>query len=206
MGLLLAGMFGLSVAAVELSKEVHVGTQGELLGAKSETVMMASSDMYVGPDGELRKRSAAGGRHGDGDDGAVRVSSMPVILDAGGPPHTTMFAGMDFMKLKEFLHQMKRRGERGFKAQARTDDGEVMILDDLYLVQYTDPDAADGKLQAIGYCASCGMKDGYGYPRFYVVCDEEPQSPVACSGGSGFDFAAALKGWPFPAELTDVGS
>ena len=47
MGLLLAGMFGLSMAAMELSKETKVGAEGMLVTQSGEAVRVGSSEMEI---------------------------------------------------------------------------------------------------------------------------------------------------------------
>ena len=85
MGLLLAGMFGLSMAAMELSKETKVGTEHTLVTQKGEAVLVGSSDMYIAPsaDGtpELRQRSSGDARRLDGDDALVTVGTQQAVLD-----------------------------------------------------------------------------------------------------------------------------
>ena len=87
MGLLLAGMFGLSMAAMELSKETKVGAEGALVSQKGDAVLVGSSDMRIvtGADGspELRQRASSDGRRLDeSDDGLITVGTpLPAVLD-----------------------------------------------------------------------------------------------------------------------------
>lgn len=79
---LLGGMFGLSMTAIELSKETKVGTSGSLVTPAGEPVTVASADMYVGPNGELRKRTTSDGRRLDGEEGhPVTVSTKKHLLE-----------------------------------------------------------------------------------------------------------------------------
>jgi len=65
-------VFGLTIAAIEMSKETKVSGQKVLVTPTGESVQVANSDMYVGADGELVRRSAEGGadarRLGDAED------------------------------------------------------------------------------------------------------------------------------------------
>ena len=88
MGLLLAGMFGLSMAAMELSKETKVGTEHTLVTQKGEAVLVGSSDMYIELSAagkpELRQRSSGDARRLDGDDQLVTVGTNQAVLDLTG--------------------------------------------------------------------------------------------------------------------------
>merc|ERR1719238_2574892 len=52
-------VFGLTVAAIELSKETRVSDFKVLVTAAGEPVQVESSQMVVAPNGELRMRSAS---------------------------------------------------------------------------------------------------------------------------------------------------
>ena len=87
MGLLLAGMFGLSMAAMELSKETKVGAEGALVSQQGDAVLVGSSDMQIvtGANGspQLRQRRSSDERRlGESDDDLIRVGlGDPAVLD-----------------------------------------------------------------------------------------------------------------------------
>ena len=89
MGLLLAGMFGLSIAAMELSKETKVGAEGKLVTQSGEAVRVGSSEMQIvsGPDGsqQLRSRTSSDGSgSGESESQLVTVNTpAAVTLDLG---------------------------------------------------------------------------------------------------------------------------
>ena len=89
MGLLLAGMFGLSMAAMEMSKETKVGAEGKLVTPSGEAVRVGSSEMQIvsGPDGsqQLRSRTSSDGRRLDESESQLVTVNTPaaVILDLG---------------------------------------------------------------------------------------------------------------------------
>ena len=85
--LLLAGMFGLSTAAMELSKETKVGAEGTLVTPSGGAVRVGSSEMQIvsGPDGsqQLRTRTSSDGRRLDESESQLVTVNTPaaVILD-----------------------------------------------------------------------------------------------------------------------------
>ena len=87
MGLLLAGMFGLSMAAMELSKETKVGAEGALVSQQGDAVLVGSSDTQIvtGANGspQLRQRRSSDERRlGESDDDIIRVGlAEKVVLD-----------------------------------------------------------------------------------------------------------------------------
>lgn len=89
MGLLLAGMFGLSMVAMELSKETKVGAEGKLVTQSGEAVRVGSSEMQIvsGPDGsqQLHTRASSDGRRLDESESQLVTVNTPaaVILDLG---------------------------------------------------------------------------------------------------------------------------
>jgi hypothetical protein len=95
MGLLLAGMFGLSMAAMELSKETKVGPEGSLVTQSGDAVLVGSSEMQIvsGPDGsqQLRSRTSdsSGGRRLDESASALVTVRTPdaVVFDLGIDDH-----------------------------------------------------------------------------------------------------------------------
>ena len=66
MVLLLGGMFGLSMTAIELSKETKVSTGGAIVTPTGQPVTVASSDVSI-TDHRVVPHSAADGRRLDGD-------------------------------------------------------------------------------------------------------------------------------------------
>jgi len=85
MGLLLAGMFGLSMAAMELSKETKVGAEGALVSQQGDAVLVGSSDTQIvtGANGspELRQRRSSDERRlGESDDDLVRVGLAELVV------------------------------------------------------------------------------------------------------------------------------
>jgi len=83
---LLGGMFGLSMTAAELSKETRVSHGGSLVTPGGEPVTVASSDLYVGPNGELLQRVSADGRQLEGseDPQPVTVTQELPVVDLSG--------------------------------------------------------------------------------------------------------------------------
>ena len=87
MGLLLAGMFGLSMAAMELSKETKVGAEGALVSQQGEAVLVGSSDMHIVPGAngspELRQRPSGDARRLGESDGELVMVGHPAkaVLD-----------------------------------------------------------------------------------------------------------------------------
>jgi hypothetical protein len=81
MGLLLAGMFGLSMAAMELSKETKVGAEGALVSQQGEAVLVGSSDMHIVPGAngspELRQRPSGDARRLGESDGELVMVGHP---------------------------------------------------------------------------------------------------------------------------------
>ena len=84
--LLLTGMFGLSMAAMELSKETKVGAEGSLVTPSGAAVLVGSSEMQVvsGPGGSPQLRSR-GSSDVDESASALLTVSTPdaVVLDLG---------------------------------------------------------------------------------------------------------------------------
>lgn len=79
---LLGGMFGLSMTAAELSKETRVSNGGSLVTPGGEPVTVASSELYVGPNGELLQRVSADGRQLEGSEDPQPVTvteQLPVV-------------------------------------------------------------------------------------------------------------------------------
>jgi len=132
MGLLLAGMFGLSMAAMELSKETKVGNTGALVTQKGDAVLVGSSEMMIvtGADGtaELRQRPSGDGRQlGDADGGLITVAtprtaaldltdeedaivgedgSRRLFYDPG--QKYKVYARLNFNKVKKFFKELLR--------------------------------------------------------------------------------------------------
>lgn len=81
MGLLLAGMFGLSMAAMELSKETKVGAEGSLVTQSGDAVLVGSSEMQIvsGTDGsqQLLSRTSSGDRRLDESASALVTVRTP---------------------------------------------------------------------------------------------------------------------------------
>jgi hypothetical protein len=176
MGLLLAGMFGLSMVAMELSKETTVGAQGALVTTAGEAVSVASSDMYVGPEGELRQRRDVDGRRLDGEDGAlIQVSGAPVMLgltvDGPGDGADRRLAakwglrGLTYPAALKFLRDMKRGGAGGasqFAIEVVGDDGSDVVA--AALLNY-GMKPKRGRVWAKGF-----LMTSYPYPSFFVTC------------------------------------
>lgn len=140
MGLLLAGMFGLSMAAMELSKETKVGTEHTLVTQKGEAVLVGSSDMYIVPsaDGtpELRQRSSGDERRLDGDDSLVTVGTSQAVLDLTGDDSRRLQEGkwkalnrLTYNNVFAFLAALKRSVDRNtfFIVLESGDDGVVEV-------------------------------------------------------------------------------
>ena len=114
MGLLLAGMFGLSMAAMELSKETKVGAEGSLVTPSGAVVLVGSSEMQV-VSGELRSRASSD----DESASALVTVSTPdaVVLDLGvdgesggrrlGDAHAIY--DLTYCKVKTLLDRMPKR-------------------------------------------------------------------------------------------------
>ena len=84
--LLLAGMFGLSIAAMELSKETKVGAEGSLVTPSGAAVLVGSSEMQVvsGPGGSPQLRSRGSSDVDESASALVTVSTPDaVVLDLG---------------------------------------------------------------------------------------------------------------------------
>ena len=138
MGLLLAGMFGLSMAAMELSKETKVGTEGALVTQKGEAVLVGSSEMYIVPaaDGspELRQRPSSDGRQlSEGDGDVVTVATAgPAVLDLtdGGrrldEGKWSALNRLNYDKAFAFMSALKASSDRfRFYIGLPTDNGET---------------------------------------------------------------------------------
>jgi hypothetical protein len=146
--LLLAGMFGLSMAAMELSKETKVGAAGSLVTRSGDAVLVGSSEMQVvsGPDGsqQLRPRTSSDGRRLDESESALVTVSVPdaVVLDLGveGEDGDRRLAQehryyeLTYHKMKTLLKKMPSRdakftpylGEANAAGNAMIEAGEIV--------------------------------------------------------------------------------
>jgi len=142
MGLLLAGMFGLSMAAMELSKETKVGTEGALVTQKGEAVLVGSSEMYIVPaaDGspELRQRPSSDGRQLSDGGSAVVVATKPTaVLDLSGDGNRRLEDGkwsvlnrLNYDSAFAFMSALKQSSDRNyFYILLPGDDGEMVELE-----------------------------------------------------------------------------
>ena len=186
---LLGGMFGLTFTAVQLSKETKVGAHGALVTPSGEAVSVASSEMYVGPKGELRQRLSADGRRLDGEDGAfVKAADVIVRLDltaeddadrrlyesvfgSNGPTDGGTWAPLKRLKYKKALKFL-----RDMEATQNTNYFGVSVENDWYFTGYItiqgymsryQIDEEKGRLRAHGFV----MMDWSELPSFYVECE-----------------------------------
>jgi len=188
---LLGGMFGLSFTAVQLSKETKVGAHGALVTPSGEAVSVASSEMYVGPKGELRQRLSADGRRLDGEDGAfVKAADVLLRLDLtaegdadrrlyssvfedGAPTHKgggyASLRRLKYKKALKFLRDMQAASNTNYFGITVEDDDRTsgFIHIQGYMTRY-QIDEEQGRVRANGQLL---MDDHASFPFFYVECE-----------------------------------
>lgn len=156
--LLLGGMFGLSMTAAELSKETRVSNGGSLVTAQGEPVTVSSSDLYVGPNGQLLQRVSL--EHSDGPQSIKTDASLPVLdLSEEGDDAGRALASNGKLRWRQ-VDKVLNFGTDMFRVK----DGGSSISAN---VEGTNRDDAQGKLFAIGnfgaggrYVVNCAWKAG----------------------------------------------
>jgi len=167
MGLLLAGMFGLSMAAMELSKETKVGAQGVLVTTAGEPVTVASADTYVGPTGELRQHGEAGE--------IVVTGGQPITLEltAGDDVGRRLEAGewkfLDDLKhgqVRAFLKNMERAGSSDSFGLVLSDRAGGRVWAPAALMKTWVKSAGN----YVAFAALVKIGPAGGWPKFNVAC------------------------------------
>jgi len=80
MSIVLLANFGLTISAVEMSKESHI-TSGAMTDTTGKIVQVASSDFHVGPGGKMVQRTSGqpGRRLADGDQTGSAIGTAPAL-------------------------------------------------------------------------------------------------------------------------------
>ena len=190
---MLGGMFGLTVTAMELSKETKVGAHGSLVTPSGEAVSVASSEMYVGPKGELRQRLSADGRRLDGEDGAF-VKAADVILELDltteGDDERRLYEsvfedgapqqqGGGFASLRRLKYKKGLKFLKNMQAASNTNYFGLKVHDETvgygyftlqgYMTRH-QIDEENGRIRAQGVIF-VEYDDVIGHPTFYVECE-----------------------------------